>query len=67
MSKRTSTTGIPLARIDLSGHHFGHWVVLKQDLEESERTQRVVWKCECDCGCGTQKSIRSDAFIVLSV
>lgn len=61
MSKRMSTTGIPKARIDLSGKHFGHWIVLNQDLEESEKIQRVVWKCECDCGCGTQKSIRGDA------
>lgn len=67
MSKRTSTTGVPLARIDLTGRHFGHWIVLEQDLEESERIQRVVWKCECDCGCGTQKSIRSDALKQVTV
>lgn len=61
MSKRMSTTGVPKARIDLTGKNFGHWKVIEQDLIESEKQQRVIWKCECDCGCGLQKSIRGDA------
>lgn len=52
---------IPKPRKNLVGTKYGHWLVIGQDLEESQLKRKVIWKCECDCGCGTQKSIRADA------
>lgn len=51
----------PKAKKNKIGEHYGHWIVKKQNIEESAKQQRVVWLCECDCGCGTTKSIRTDA------
>lgn len=47
----------PSPRIDKTGFHYGHWVVKGQDLEASEKLNKIMWICECDCGCGTTKSL----------
>lgn len=52
---------IPKPKKDLKNKSFGHWIVLEQDLEKSQETQKIYWRCKCDCGCNTQKSIRGDA------
>lgn len=33
---------------DLSGKHFGHWLVLRR--AESDARGRTQWRCRCDCG-----------------
>lgn len=58
---------IPKPKVDKRGQHYGHWVVIEQDIEKSQDTQRVVWKCQCDCGCGTIKSIRTDALTKITI
>lgn len=39
--------------IDLTGHRFGRWTVLKRgpDYVSFDRKHRMVrWYCRCDCG-----------------
>lgn len=43
------------------GEHYGHWIVIAQDLEKSKETGKIYWVCECDCGCGFQKSLSNAA------
>ncbi len=49
------------------GMHYGHWVVIAQDIEKSNATGKTYWLCECDCGCGTKKSIRTDALYQVTI
>lgn len=49
------------------GDHYGHWVVVAQDIEKTNETGKIYWDCECDCGCGTHKSIRTDALYQVKV
>lgn len=49
------------------GDHYGHWIVVAQDIEKTNETGKVYWDCECDCGCGTHKSIRADALYQVKV
>lgn len=58
---------VPKPRVNKVGEHYGHWIVIEQDLEKSAEINRIVWKCECDCGCGTTKSIRTDALYQVTV
>lgn len=43
-------------RTDLTGKHYGHWIVLGFDFDKSQEKQTQYWKCQCDCGCGTIES-----------
>ena len=52
---------IPKPRNILIGKSFGHWIVKEQDIEKSQETQQVCWKCVCDCGCGTEKTLTVNA------
>lgn len=58
---------IPKPKKDLTNQLFGHWQVTEQDIEKSQETQKIYWKCQCDCGCGTTKSIRTDALRQVTV
>lgn len=49
------------------GDHYGHWVVVAQDIEKTNETGKVYWDWDCDCGCGTHKSIRTDALYQVKV
>jgi hypothetical protein len=34
--------------IDLTGHRYGHWLVLRRD--GVGRSRAPMWKCRCECG-----------------
>ena len=35
---------------DLTGLHFGDWLVLEYVGREKNRTTCAIWKCQCKCG-----------------
>lgn len=58
---------IPKPMVDKTGEHYGHWIVIRQDIEKSQETGRIHWLCECDCGCGLQKTLRTDTLSQIKV
>lgn len=52
---------------DRTGMKYGHWIVIGLDEEKTANSNRPYWICKCDCGCGTQKSLRADALVQVTI